>query len=282
MNTPTLQLDTAHGQRMQGDPLPVVLIFKNIAADSNINFTFTTAGTEWSLGARSGDSMGFTVVAEQNGGQRQSCIRSVEFSGGLLAIRTASGGAALNAFTMTLFLRVAPGVDYLQGYCTLNNEASVMAFFGSQRAMEWRNGRISAVLRDPDANARSVIVSVQNAYPGDRIALELSTKKGLGLATWCLGPGGEESGGIRLAGAQPSVPLKFFAYGTRVLEFETSQSADAGATLDFFMQAYLSWQPHDLPYIYLKATCDPNVSLFAHIGNRQPQLVSQTFTVFTL
>ncbi|WP_211463566.1 hypothetical protein [Collimonas silvisoli] len=262
--------------------MPVVLIFNNVAPNSNINFTFTTLGASWSLGALSGDSMGFTVAAQNASGQPQSCIQKIEFNEGMLAIRTSSDNSSLGAFTMTLFLRVTPGVDYLQGYCTLNNDATVMAFFGAQRGMEWRNGRISAVLRNPESNTRGVLVTVQGAAPGNRISLELSTKKGLGLATWSLGPIFSEAGGIRMASAKGSVPLASLTYNSRQIVFETAKNTSSAETLDFFLLAYIIWEPIDLPYIYLKTTCDSNVSLYAHVGNRQPQLVSQTDTVFTL
>ncbi|MFZ6776504.1 hypothetical protein ACO0LD_06680 [Undibacterium sp. Ji83W] len=263
--------------------LPVVLKFDNVAANSNINFMFTTAGVSWSLGARSGDSLGFSMLSEQTDDSFESCIQKIEFNEQMLAITTANNNRGLSSFALALSLRVTPGVDYLQGYCTLNNEASVMAYFGAQRANEWRNGRISAALRDPAHEYRSVLISVHGARPGNRISLDVTTKKGLGNVYWCLGPPFSESGGIRLMGLNGGVPLNYMSYGTSVLTFETAKTQDNdNEEMEFLMLAYIGWNPETLPYIYLKASCDAHISMYAHVGNRQPQLVSQTYTVFTL
>jgi hypothetical protein len=268
---------------MNSELIPVVLVFDQVAPNSNINFTFTTAGVYWSLGAKSGDSMGFSVLPRSANGQPQAPLQSIEFGESMLAMRTASDASGLSGFTITLFLRVEAWVEMMQGYCTLNNEATVMAYIGTQRPMQWRNGRISAALARPAINSCGVLVSVQGALPGERICLELSTMKGPGFdAYWSLGPDHAESGGIRLASAQGTLPLASLCYGTRTLHFEIDRSASAASTLDFVMQAYLRWAPARLAYVYLKADCDSNVSVYAQVGNRQPQLVSQTSTVFTL
>jgi hypothetical protein len=182
---------------------------------------------------------------------------------------------------VTLFLRVQAGVDFLQGYCTLNNEASVFAFFGAQRAVEWRNGRISAVLPKREHNSRRIYVTVQGARPGNRIALEVSAKKELGSVRWCLGPDFSEAEGILLTSASSFLPLNSMSYGNSQIVFETAASS-AVQTLDFLLLANITWLPQALPYIYLKANCDSHVRMHAYVGNHQPQLISQTYTVFML
>src|SRR5579863_4586964 len=83
--------------------IPVTMQFSNIAPNSNLNFTFTTGGACWSLGARSGDSVGFSynVTPESNGSQ--SIIQAIEFNNAVLSIHTGGGnqssGSADNAFT---------------------------------------------------------------------------------------------------------------------------------------------------------------------------------------
>lgn len=267
---------------MSDELLPVVMRFSNIAPNSNINFTITTSGVAWSLGARSGDSMGLTMNAEYESNQWRSSIQHLEFAEGMLALRTANDGGSNSSFVVTMFVRVTPGVDYLQGYCTLNNEASVLVYFGAQRAVEWRNGRISAVLRSIENKFRSVLITAQGASPGDRIALQVTTKTGLGAVQWSLGESYAESEGILLTGANAPLPLTSFFYTGSNIMFDIARENAGNQSLDFLMLAYVTWEPIDLPYIYLKATCDRNVSMYAHVGNRQPQLVSQTYTVFTL
>lgn len=267
---------------MSDELLPVVMRFSNIAPNSNINFTITTSGVVWSLGARSGDSMGLTMSPQYADSHWHSCIQNLEFAEGMLALKTADDNTPNSSFVLTMFVRVTPGVDYLQGYCTLNNEASVLIYFGAQRAVEWRNGRISAVLRSLESKFRSVLITVQGANPGDRIGLQVTTKTGLGVVNWSLGENYSEAEGILLTCASGPLPLSSFFYTASNILFDVARENISSQPLDFLMLAYVTWEPSNLPYIYLKATCDRNVSMYAHVGNRQPQLVSQTYTVFTL
>lgn len=263
--------------------IPVVLKFNDVAANANVNFTFTTAGASWSLGAYSGDSLGFSYSVLNATDSVQSCIRHIEFNNSVLAITTASAALPLNTFTLTLFLRVVPGVDYLQGYCTLNSEAWVQASFGNQRAVQWRNGRISAVLREVEPQYRRILFAVTNAKPGSKIALKVSTKKGLGKVNLCLGPDFSDASGVCLQPAGASMPLASLSYAYDTIAFETGAHTGSGTdTLDFSLQAYIIWEPADLHYVYLEADCDSSVSVYAQVGNRQPQVVSQTSTLFTL
>ncbi|RKP46840.1 hypothetical protein [Trinickia fusca] len=272
--------------------LPVTLQFANVAANSNLNFTFTTVGVSWSLGARSGDSVGFSYNVTPSSTTGDSCIRQIEFNNAVMTIRTGSAvqtsTQAGYSFTLTLFLRVRPGVDYVQGYCTLNNEAVVLATIGSQGAVQWRNGRISAVLNEHELNYRPVSFTVKGARPGNQIDVIVSAKRGLGKVNWSLGPDFAESNGVTLASQQGQIPLTLVSYGVDTLSFVTSQPSGSGAsingsqTLEFFLNAYITWVPHDLNYIYLRTTCNSDISVLAQVNNRQPQIVSQTDTVFTL
>jgi hypothetical protein len=268
---------------MSDELIPVVLKFNNVAANANINFTFTTTGATWCLGADSGDSLGFSYGVLNAEDAPVSCIRKIEFNNSVLAITTSEAAPALNTFTLTLFLKLAQGVDFLQGYCTLNNEAWVKASFGSQRAVLWRNGRISAVLREGEPQYRRILFSFKGAHPGAKIALEVSTKKGLGEVNLCLGPDFSEAAGIGLSPAGSGLPLASLSYTSNSIIVETLASAQAnGASMDFALQAYIIWEPPSLDYIYLKADCDSEISVYGQVGNRQPQSISQTFTLFTL
>ncbi|NRO97489.1 hypothetical protein GWC77_16320 [Paraburkholderia sp. NMBU_R16] len=273
--------------------VPVTLQFSHIASNSNLSFTFTTAGAAWSLGAKSGDSIGFSYNVTPVSASGQSCIQAIEFNNEVLTIRTgataqSSSGQADNAFTLTLFLQVREGVDYLQGYCTLNTEAVVLVTFGALVPVHWRNGRISAVLFAPRSNYRPISFTVQGARPGNRIEVVVSAKKGLGKVSWSMGPDFSESNGIELVGQQGLVPLTSMSVTDTVLTFVTTPSDDAnassnsGATLQFSMNAYITWAPDDLTYVYLRANCNSDVSVLAQVSNRQPQTVSQADTVFTL
>lgn len=268
--------------------LPVVLQFSNIAPNSNINFTFTTVGAYWSLGAKSGDSVGFSYNLTPESATGTSCIQKIEFNNAVLSIRTGAIDQTNNAFTLTLFLQVRPDVDYLQGYCTLNNEAVVMATIGAQGAVKWCNGRISAVLVGHEKNYRNLSFTVTGAQPGNKIDLIVNAKQGMGRVNWSLGPNFSDANGVLLASNQGGIPLSSLSYGTDTLSFITSAVANANSntnstdTLAFYLSAYIVWAPEDLNYIYLRTTCNNDITVLAQVGNRQPQIVSQSDTVFTL
>jgi len=268
--------------------LPVVLQFQNVAANSNLNFTFTTAGAYWSLGAKSGDSLGFSYNVTPQSAESESCIQQIEFNNAVLSIRTGDIDQASSGFTLTLFLQVRDGVDYLQGYCTLNNEALVTVRIGAQSPVQWRNGRISAVLAGSENIYRNISFTVRGAYAGNKIDLTLTTKKGLGKVSWSLGPPFAEASGVQLASMMGTIPLASMSYGVNTLSFITSvladntSSASASNPLEFYLNAYIVYAASDLNYVYLKTTCNSDIMVYAQIGNRQPQIVSQSDTVFTL
>jgi hypothetical protein len=270
--------------------LPVILQCNNVASNSNLNFTFTTAGVAWSLGARSGDSVGFSYNVATSSTNTESCIQSIEFNNTVLSIRTGEStqgdGQPTNTFTLTLFLLVHPDVDYLQGYCTINNEAVVLATFGAQSAVQWRNGRISAVLAQYGSNYRPVTLTVKGARTGNTIDVIVSTKKGLGKVTWSLGPNFADASGFALESPHGSLPLTSMSYGNDTLSFITmpvsGNSGNTDTPLDFYLNAHITWTPDDLNYIYLRTNSDSHITVIAQVHNRQPQVVSQTDTVFTL
>ena len=270
---------------MNDELIPVVLRFKNIAADSNINFTFTTQGASWCLGSTSGDSLGFSYnVINSNRSSRVtgSCIREIEFNNAILTISTAKTGHDLYSFTLTMFLKVIEGTDFLQGYCTLNNEAQVMVNFGNKKAVEWRNGRISAVLRKSNAQYRAIFLTVSGARPGNKIVLVVDTKKGLGKVNWSLGPTFSEATGVRLQSNQGELSVSCLSYGNDRIVFETSTENTNQQSFDFSLVAYVTWQPDDLEFIYFKLISNDDITVNAQVGVRQPQLVSRTSTLFTI
>jgi len=85
-----------------------------------------------------------------------------------------------------------------------------------------------------------------------------------------------------------TIPLASMSYGVNTLSFITSvladntSSASASNPLEFYLNAYIVYAASDLNYVYLKTTCNSDIMVYAQIGNRQPQIVSQSDTVFTL
>jgi len=262
---------------------PVLLKLSNVAANSSLSFNFTTTGVKWSLGGCAGDNLGFSynVAPDDISDNPASSIQSIGFNDSLLAIRTAVNAPSLSQFTLSLFLDCEGDADSLQGYCTMNNEAEVLAYFGSECPVYWRNGRISAVLRPPATRYRNVLLAVKDALPGSNIEIEVGTHPDRGRAYWCLGPPLAETQGVQVTCANGALPLTSMSYTTNHIRLQTLATRGTGS-MDILIGAYVSWQPEELAFVYLKAHCDANISVYAQIGNRQPQYVSPTYTLFTL
>jgi hypothetical protein len=261
--------------------IPVVLQFSNVAANSCLNITLTTPGARWSMGRRIGDSLGFSYnVVAQDAHADTPLLQGISFNGGILEIRTSSAAPALSNFTLTLFLELAPDVSVLQGYCTLNNEAMVQAYLGNEQPTQWYNGRISAVLPPLVANCRSVLLTVSGLKPGINLVIDVAPGVAEGAVHWTFGPEFAQSLGVAVTSMGGAIPLSLLSYTDRQIVLQTS-SGQGGTLSDVVMMAYVSWEPADLPCIYLRAVTDPAVSVWAQVGTRQPQWISSTYAVFT-
>ena len=229
--------------------------------------------------------MGFSynVLTSQGPNQdSESCIRSIEFNRSMLTVRTSGNIGRLYNFSLTLFIKLSPNIDFLQGYCTLNREGHVLVNFGDDKEMEWRNGRISAVLKKTTDQYRAVFMSVSGAKPGNKVVLSVATKKGLGKVNWCLGPVFSDSQGIKIPNCNTPIPISSFSYGNSEIVFQTGQGQSHNNTLDFSFVAYIKWYPLDLQFVYLSFSGNEGIAIKAQVGSSQPQLVSRTSTLFTI
>jgi hypothetical protein len=267
--------------------IPVILKFSKVAANANLNVTLTTEGVYWSLGANSADSLGLSYnVMETNDGT-ESCIQKIEFNNAILSLLTSSSASPLNDFTLTLHLHVAAQVHALSGHCTLNNEATLMVNFGSDRAVEWRNGRISALLnKDSGRTYSPVLLAIKGLLPSNNVSVAIDTDPRSGKVSWSLGENLPAANGMVLSSTSSHLPLSLMSFGQRQIVFESAaQSNPAG--VDFVMLAHVYSEPSasgDIPeFIYLKTSSNSRAAtVYAQVGSRQPQLVGDTFTLFRL
>ncbi|WP_266168295.1 hypothetical protein [Dyella subtropica] len=264
--------------------IPVILQFTNVANNSNLSFTFTTPGVRWSLGKGIGDSLGFSYNVTPDGVyQPVPCLQDVSFNNDVLSLRTSSQAPTLFGFTLTLFLEVADDASFLTGYCTLNNEAVVYGYLGNERPVLWRNGRISAVIQPPSVSYRSVLFNIEGLKPGKQVDIELNTDPDYGKVSWVLGPGHGNALGIDLSSNDGgSVPLSMLSYTKNHIVMQSPTTDGGGGATNLVLLAYVSWQPDDVRYLYLRVVGDPDVSVYAQVGTRQPQWVSPGYTLFTL
>lgn len=267
---------------MQDDIIPVLLEFSDVAANSNISLNITTPGLTWSLGSRFGDTLGlsYNVVPDATTSDG-SCVRELMFNDNLLLIRTSAEAEPLNSFTLSLFLRREDLTDSLMGYCTLNDEASVSVQFGNQRPVRWRDGRVSALLQPLVQEFRQVLFAVRGARPGSIINIDLGTRPNMGEVAWTLGPALVETQGVHVTSSGKGIPVSSLSYSPTQIRL-TTQHIGSMEERDIAILAYVSWRPLSMQLIYLKADCSSGIDVYAQVGNRQPQYLSQTFTLFTL
>ena len=268
---------------MYEQTIPVVLLFNNVAANSNLTINLTTRAVRWSLGGTSPDSLGFSYnVLPDNSAQNTSAIQSISFDDDQLTVITSATAAASSSFTLTLALDVSEGTQYVQGYCTLNSAAIVYAYFGAQLPVQWRNGRISAVLSGERSRFRPVLMSVTGAGTGSLIEIVVASPASESPVEWALGPDYDHGLGLTLYGSDGIISLRRFNYLADRIVLETSGAAGGSAAAAIGLVAFVTWRDAQPPYFYLSLNSDPGVAVNAQVGNTQPQYISPTNTLFML
>lgn len=261
--------------------IPVVLELADIAADANHNFSLTTPGVAWSLGDGGRESLGFSHNARTLGEARSSYIKRIEVTDSVLAIQTGPG--TTDPFTLTLFADVPPDTESVQGYCTLNDDARVRAYFGYEDHVEWRNGHISALTPDPrlTANFRRVLFTFRGIAPGQSIRISLATEAGHGTARWGFGPPLPTAAGfkVRSSSGEP-LPIASLTMSAEYIEL-TIASSDSSTAADLMVEANLTLET-PIDHIHLKVDCDSADTIFAQIGTQRPQYVTEMFSVFAI
>ena len=266
-------------------PVPVVLQFQNVAANSGINITFETPGVRWSLGHRLGDSMGFSYnITSDASGTGAPILSAVSFNDSVLQIRTSTIAPALSSFTLTLFVDAEVDMTSLQGYCTINTEATIMASFGDGLPALWRNGRISASFRREPRRYHTVLLSIRGLQPSRQLDIVVESDKDARVI-WALGPHRRGTNGVSVRSpGNGTVPLASWSLTPREISLRTSDAGTggAGATSELSLRTYVSYEQAGSRRFYLKAIGDANISVLAQVGTRQPQWVGSGFTLFTV
>lgn len=282
---------------MRAQTIPVVLLFSNVAANSNLSINLTSPGVKWSLGGSSPDSLGFSYnVIPDNPDNSNSCIQSISFDDDVLVVVTSPTAPEFSSFTLTLALTVEDA-EYLQGYCTLNNEAVVLVYFGVGGPVQWRNGRISAVLHPTGTHCVPVLLSIKGAPANARVEITVGTPPGGQPVEWTLGPEGGSVMGLTLYGGNGPIGLSKMLYSGRRITLQTAPSGGGQQASAIGLVAFLSWQapllpsapgkhpvpaPGGPPCVYLRLGADPGTTATCQVGNHQPQAVSATDTLFML
>lgn len=260
--------------------IPVVLQFQNVAANSGINITFETPGVRWSLGRRLGDSMGFSYnVTSDVSASGTPILRSVSFNDSVLQLTTSAIAPASSRFTFTLFVEVEEGTTFVQGYCTINNEANILASFGDGPPALWRNGRISASFHHESRRYHTVLLNIRNVRPSRQIDIVVESDADTQVR-WSLGPYRRGASGITVSN-QTSGAVTLASWSMTPSEIRL-RTGDTGSSTDLALRTYVSYGDADARRLFLKTVGDTDVSVLAQVGTRQPQWVGPAYTLFTL
>ena len=261
--------------------IPVVLQFQNVAANSGINVTFDTPGVRWSLGRRLGDSMGFSYnVTSEAGRTGTPTLRAVSFNDSVLELRTSAIAPASNNFTFTLFVEADPGTTSVQGYCTINNEATVLAYFSDGLPALWRNGRISASFHRESRRYHTVQFTISGLRANRQLDLVVDSDNGADVR-WALGPHRRGANGT-LVCTPTGAALQLASWAMTSNEIRLRTASAGNTASDLALRTYVSYGDVDPRRLYLKAIGDTDVSVLAQVGTRQPQWVGSAYTLFTL
>jgi hypothetical protein len=272
--------------------IPIVLEFSQVAKDTSLSLALTTKGVAWSLGDDDHDSMGFSYNALALGEVRPSCIQSIELTDSFLAMRTIAN-ATSDSFTLSLFVNVSPGIEFIEGYCTLNSEALVLAHVGYGSPAEWRNGPVSTTALPIPEDVRRIRFNIQRPPVGVATKIQLSTEgEQPGIAYWCLGA--PECGGasvtVKAADGSP-LALRTFSMSDRQIEIMIGSVQAGKPTEDVLVEAYVrrvdvaSKRSVDdgmrkLDRINLKAICSAGTTVIAQVGTQRPQYLTNACKCF--
>lgn len=260
--------------------IPVVLQFQNVAANNGINITFETPGVRWSLGRRLGDSMGFSYnVTSDASGTGVPILRSVSFNDSVLQLNTSAIAPASSNFTFTMFVEVEEGTTFVQGYCTINNEANILAFFSDGPPALWRNGRISASFHRESRRYHTVLLNIRNVRPGRQLDIVVDSDMDANVR-WSLGPYRRGANGIMVSN-QTSGAVQLASWSMTSSEIRL-RTGDSGTSTDLALRTYVSYGNADPRRLFLKTVGDTDIAVLAQVGTRQPQWVGPAYTLFTL
>lgn len=276
--------------------VPILLEFSGVARDEYVNIELNTPGVTWSLGGAESGEVGFALNPLALGEGLPSCIESVEIAESVIAIKT--GAAEKNkknlgdSFELSAFLCVQGEVKSIEGRCTINMEAKILASFPSQLPVEWRRGPFCIAMTHEVDHIKKMKFKLRGLKPGGTVVLRLQPHSSSGRSVrWSFEAPPVFGMGLRL-----NVPEGGPTVGLSVDEFEitlacgkTAIAAGAGeVTLELGLELGdssdqdQSDSPNEPDWLLLMAERDSDVAVIAQVGIQLPKYVVDSFTPFSL
>lgn len=268
--------------------IPVVLQLSDVAQNYNLCLTLTTPGVVWSLGEGGDDYLGISFNSLTLGDKRKSSIQRLEFTGSTLAICTAP--TAGSDFTLTAFIDVPDNVEWLQGYCILNEKARVLARLGDLPPVEWQD-EINCVIPILLPDIHRATFTVRGVAQGQTIRIHLAGDGSPhGGARWCVAPLDNPDIGLTVKSSRDDValPIGRFCLDEETIELTiVNPQKGSGQSADLIVEAYIQrigqcryWPP--LANVRMKAECDEHVTVIARVGGHAPQYLAPASKLFAL
>lgn len=268
--------------------IPIVLRFSGIAKNYNLCFVLTTPQAVWSMGSGEGDCLGISYNMLTLDSKRMSCIQRIEYTGSILTICT--GPVVGGDCELTAFIEVPDGVDWLQGYCVLNEGARVLARLGDLDPVEWR-GEINCEIPILLPNIHRATFLVRGIVQGQSMRINLAND---GLThtrvRWCAAVHRNSRIGLRLMSPRggDSLPVGTFRLDAENIDLIAANSQRGqNANTDLIVEAYIERSGEcrycpPIEHVRIKIECDDPVTATVQIGNRRPQYLAQAYKLFML
>jgi hypothetical protein len=273
------------------DILPVSLEFVNLEPGFNAKIVLQTPGVEWSIGGVVDDQqgLGFSCNATVPGEFQSADIKNVELTRSTISIATGTA----SSFTLTAALCISSGVQMINGYCTINNEARVYMRFGAGPLLAWRQGIVSANLPTNDPQLRLVNLSVSGLTPSCLVVIEIADWNA-GAARWTLGAHARDRFvspfSVASSDRQP-LNVAELSMKQRAIRLRAGAEDFAGSNItgDLLIDAYIERLPVSAgsqsilaEKVDLVAFCNEDITVIARMPGKRPQYLTNAPRTFSL
>ena len=125
-----------------------------------------------------------------------------------------------------------------------------------------------------------ILLSVNNAMPGQKVAIQLSSSGSGTQVAFSSGPVFESMAGIQLTSQSGILPLSQLSMNSSQIATLTAAGGSGSvSTLTLQIQAYLV-ATLDIRMFCLQSTSDSGIEVTAAVGYGMPQVVNQVPTLF--
>ncbi|TAM54772.1 MAG: hypothetical protein EPN57_04535 [Paraburkholderia sp.] len=271
--------------------IPVTFELTGVADSFRAEIKIETSGAEWTLSGLGGDAdLGFSCNETISSEARAVSIQTVEVTKTRVSIVTGYGVSA-TPITLTTVLLAPPGLESIEGTCTLNAGARVYVRFGSGPVIEWEPGRNTGYLPGAMSNLQFIRLAIGGWAPGRSVSIELAGSEKESFQ-WAMGQGAKGTAPFSISAANGSaVQVGSIAFLPKKILLCSCGGAGniANEINDLIIEAYI--ERIDLAKdsgraptgrIGLSASCDADIAVIVQIPGQYPQRLTSEPRMFHL